>query len=416
VIEHAERLLESYGLSPAVVSALSWLAVIAGIILLAIISNYVAKRILLVAIHHFVKRTRTQWDDVLSERKVFIRLSHLAPALVLYISSRGLPEIQSFIHLIAKIYIVLIGASVWSAFLNSVEDIYERYDVSREKPIKSYMQIVKIVTYILVSIFVISNLIGQSPLVLLSGLGALSAVLLIIFKDSLLGLVASIQLSANNMIRRGDWIEMPGFGADGTVIDVSLHTIKVQNWDKTIVTVPTYTLIADSFKNWRGMEESGGRRIKRALNIDVSSIRFCTGEMLEKFEKYQLISDYIRKKRAEIEQYNREHDIDTSALINGRNLTNIGTFRAYIAAYLHNHPMIHDRMTFLVRHLPVTEKGLPIEIYVFSKDQAWANYEAIQADVFDHILAVVPLFELRLFQYPSGHDLRLMGHTVKGNH
>jgi miniconductance mechanosensitive channel len=208
------------------------------------------------------------------------------------------------------------------------------------------------------------------------------------------------------MVRIGDWIEMPKYGADGDVIDVTLHTVKVQNWDKTISTIPAYHLISDSFKNWRGMSESGGRRIKRSVSIDMSSVKFCTPDMLNRFEKFQLITDYIKSRRTEISEYNRAHQVDTSELINGRNMTNIGTFRAYLVAYLRNHPLIHDEMTFLVRQLPPGDHGLPIEIYVFSKDQVWANYEAIQADIFDHILAVLPSFELRVFQEPTGHDFR----------
>jgi miniconductance mechanosensitive channel len=210
------------------------------------------------------------------------------------------------------------------------------------------------------------------------------------------------------MVRIGDWIEMPKYGADGDVIDVSLLTIKVQNWDKTITTIPAYSLISDSFKNWRGMQESGGRRIKRPVYLDMTSVKFCDEEMLRRFEKYQLITDYIKQKRTEIAEYNKANDIDTSELINGRNLTNLGTFRAYVAAYLHHHPKIHQGLTFLIRHRPPTEKGLPLEIYVFSNDQVWANYEAIQADIFDHILAVVPMFDLRIFQLPSGYDIKTL--------
>ena len=237
-------------------------------------------------------------------------------------------------------------------------------------------------------------------------MGAMTAILLLVFKDSILGLVASIQLTSNDMVRIGDWIEMPKYGADGDVIDVTLHTVKVQNWDKTITTIPSYALISDSFKNWRGMAESGGRRIKRAIYIDLTSIKFCTSEMLDRFEKFQLITDYIRTRKAEITEYNQEHQVDTSELINGRNLTNVGTFRAYLVAYLHHHPKIHQDLTFLIRHLPPGEQGLPIEIYVFSNDQVWANYEAIQADIFDHIFSVVPMFDLRLFQNPTGADFQ----------
>ena len=300
---------------------------------------------------------------------------------------------------------ILVGVFVYDSFLNSVTDIYNNYEISRQKPIKGYIQIIKIITYIFVAIFVIATLMGRSPWVLLSGLGAMTAILLLIFKDSILGLVAGVQLSVNDMVRIGDWIEMPKYGADGDVIDVSLNTVKVQNWDKTISTIPAYALISDSFKNWRGMSESGGRRIKRAVNIDMASIKFCDAEMLERFQKIQFIKDYIEKKKDELAQHNKKLNIDTSTLVNGRHMTNIGTFRAYIQAYLKNHPKIHQNMTFLIRQLKPTEHGLPIEIYVFSNDQNWVNYEGIQADIFDHILAVVPEFDLRVFQSPTGHDI-----------
>lgn len=242
----------------------------------------------------------------------------------------------------------------------------------------------------------------------MSLLGGLTAVLLLVFKDMILGLVAGIQLSSNNMIARGDWIEMPNYGADGDVIDITLTTVMVQNWDKTITTIPTYALISDSFKNWKGMQESGGRRIKRAVNIDINSIRFVDDELLSKLRKVELLKDYLQDKLQEIDKYNQEHAVDTSLLINGRKITNIGTFRAYLIAYLRRHPLINKEMTFLVRQLRPTECGLPIEVYVFSNDKVWANYEAIQADIFDHIFAVVPEFGLRVFQNPTGSDFQFL--------
>lgn len=241
---------------------------------------------------------------------------------------------------------------------------------------------------------------------LVTGLGAIAAILLLVFKDTILGLVASIQLSANNMLKPGDWIEMKKYNADGTVIDISLNTVKVQNWDKTITTIPTYALVSESFNNWRGMEESDGRRIKRSINIDMKSVRFCDNELLEKFERFMLIRDYVIGKQKEISEFNKKLSVADDDTFNARRQTNLGVFRKYLEGYLHNHPMINDDMTFLVRHLQPSEKGLPIEIYVFSKDQRWANYEAIQADIFDHILAVLPEFELRVFQNPSGSDIQ----------
>jgi miniconductance mechanosensitive channel len=227
-----------------------------------------------------------------------------------------------------------------------------------------------------------------------------------VFKDPILGFAAGIQLSANKMVMIGDWVEMPKYDADGDVIEVGLTTVKVQNWDKTITMIPTYSLISESFKNWRGMQDSGGRRIKRSIHIDISSIRFCTGEMLERFAKIQYISDYIAEKKEEVAAHNQTHRVDTSILVNGRHLTNVGTFRAYVEAYLRHHPLINQEMTFLVRQLAPTEHGLPIEIYVFSRDKVWANYEAIQADIFDHLLAVVPEFDLQVFQNPTGSDFQ----------
>jgi miniconductance mechanosensitive channel len=258
-------------------------------------------------------------------------------------------------------------------------------------------------------IFIVSILTDQSPWGILSVLGGFTVVLMLVFKDTILGFVASIQLSGHDMVRVGDWIEMPKYGADGDVIDVTIHTVKVRNWDKTITTIPTYGLVSDAFKNWRGMSESGGRRIKRSMHIDMSSIKFCTDEMLEHFEKFELLKEYLQQKKEELSTYNKEHNVDGSQLINGRRQTNIGVFRAYIVAYLKNNPKIHQAMTFLVRHLEPTPDGLPIQIYVFSNDQAWANYEAIQADIFDHLLAAAPEFDLRVFQNPTGYDFSKIG-------
>jgi miniconductance mechanosensitive channel len=229
---------------------------------------------------------------------------------------------------------------------------------------------------------------------------------MLVFKDTILGFVASVQLLRNDMVRRGDWIEVPKFGADGDVIDITVATVKVQNWDKTISMVPTYALISESFKNWRGMSESGGRRIKRAIHIDMNSIELCTPKMLDRFERMELITDYVRERRKEIDEHNRKHGVDSNEHVNGRHMTNVGTFRAYVVAYLKQNPKVRQDMTFIVRQLPPEATGLPIEIYVFSSDQVWANYEAIQADIFDHLLAVLPEFGLRVYQYPGGADLR----------
>ena len=305
---------------------------------------------------------------------------------------------------INMVCLILVGTLVISSFLDLFLTIYGSSKTSHDIPLKATVQVIKIVVYFVCGIFIVSLILNKTPLYLLSGLSALGAVLLLVFRDSILGFVAGIQLIANRMVAKGDWIEMPKYDADGDVIEIALTTVKVQNWDKTIATIPTYALIGESFKNWRGMKESGGRRIKRTINIDVSTIKFCNEEMLKRFSEIQYIANYIQIKKEELSTYNDENEVDNTSLANGRRLTNVGTFRAYTVAYLRNHPMISQEMTFLVRHLAPAGYGLPIEIYVFSKDTIWANYEGIQADIFDHLLAVVPEFDLKVFQNPSGSD------------
>ena len=408
--------LENQGLEGWVAEYTSWAAVVLVVIVLAIIVNYVAKKILLVVLSFLIKRTKTKWDDALLERRVLHRASHVAPALVVYWYAAAFPGLESLIERLAMVYILAVGGLVISGFMNAVVDVYRTLEVARNRPIKGFVQLAQIILTVFLVVLGIAILFEQSPFGLLGGLGAMTAVLLLVFKDTILGLVASFQISATNIVRIGDWIEMPKYGADGDVIDISLHTIRVQNWDKTISTIPAYALISDSFKNWRGMKESGGRRIKRAISIDMDSVKFCTEEMIERFSGFEYIADYVQRKKEELARYNADHNIDTTFLVNGRHMTNLGTFRAYVEAYLRNHPMIHQDLTFLVRQLQPGEHGLPLEIYVFSNVQAWAKYEAIQADIFDHILAVIPLFDLRVFQRPSGRDLRsLAGSDATGD-
>ncbi|MBU8932814.1 MAG: mechanosensitive ion channel family protein [candidate division Zixibacteria bacterium] len=407
--EQLANWLTDTGLTPQWAGYLSWVGVALGVIILAWVSNYIAKKIVLVAVGRVIRKTRTNWDDVLLERKVFTRLSHLAPAVVIYFSAYLFPPVQDILQRAANVYMILTGLLAFNAFLSAVIDIYRTFEMSKNRPIKGYIQIVKIFATVGVSIVVLAMMMNIQVWPILSGMGAMTAILLLIFKDSILGLVASIQLSGNDMVRIGDWIEMPKHGTDGDVIDITLNTVKIQNWDKTISTIPAYALISESFKNWRGMSESGGRRIKRSISLDMTSVKFCTPEMLDRLEKFELITDYIKSRRDEVTKDNEQQGVDTSVLVNGRNMTNIGTFRAYVVAYLRNHPKIHNDMTFLVRQLPPGEHGLPIEIYVFSNDQVWANYEAIQGDIFDHILAVIPEFDLRVYQYPAGSDIQKMG-------
>lgn len=380
--------------------------------LFALLVHTLARGPVLRVVKSLILRTGTEWDDALIEHRVLHRLAHLAPGLVIYrLAPIALEEhgrLAAMAGTGATIYILLVGALVADAFLSAALDIYRSTDSSREISIKSLVQFLKVILYFVVGLFALSVLLGKSPDYLLGGLTAITAVLLLIFRDAILGLVAGIQLTVNRMISRGDWIEMPKYGADGDVLDVSLTTVKVQNWDKTITTIPTYALISESFKNWRGMQESGGRRIKRSVYIDISTVKFCDGEMLERFARIQYITAHIERKKRELAEYNEVNKVDLTNLVNGRRMTNLGTFRAYVTAYLKNHPQINQDMTFLVRQLAPTEQGLPIEIYVFCKDIVWANYEAIQADIFDHILAIVPEFDLRVFQEPTGADFRAL--------
>ena len=378
--------------------------------LAALIAHRLARGPVLRTIDSLIRRTNTDWDDALIERRVLHRLAHLVPGLVIYrlapLALVGHARLQEIADTGVQIYLVLTSMLVIDALMSTTVDIHRSTKTSREISIKGLIQFLKVILYFLCGVFVVSVLLGKSPFYLLSGLTALTAVLLLIFRDAILGLVAGIQLSVNRMVARGDWIEMPKYGADGDVLDVTLTTVKVQNWDKTITTIPTYSLISESFKNWRGMQDSGGRRIKRSVHIDISTVKFLDEQMIERFGKIQYITDHIEHKKQELAEYNELNQVDLSHLANGRRMTNVGTFRAYVEAYLKNHPQISQEMTFLVRQLAPTPKGLPIEIYVFCKDKVWANYEAIQGDIFDHILAIIPIFDLQAFQEPAGKDFR----------
>ena len=378
------------------------------IFILSIITYWIAKRFILKGIATIIGKTKTEWDDVILKKKVFNRLAYLAPAVVIYlfitIPFEDYEWLINFFKGTALIYMIVIVILTIDAFLNALLTIYETYEVSKRIPIKGFIQVFKIIVYFTCGIFIISILVDKTPIYLFSSLGALTAVLMFIFKDSILGFIAGIQLSANQMVAPGDWIEMPKYGADGNIIEIALTTVKVQNWDKTITTIPTYALITESFKNWRGMSEADGRRIKRSISLDMNTVKFCTEEMINRYSKIQYISDYIKEKETELQQNNIQENVDNSSLVNGKRMTNLGTFRAYVEAYLNNNPMINKNMTFLVRQLAPTENGIPIELYVFSKDKVWANYENIQANIFDHILAVIPEFDLQVFQGPSGRD------------
>lgn len=387
-------------------SAISFTALLA----VSLLAFIVARRPGLHLVHRITRRTSSKADDRLMDAGFFRRIALLIPALIVYVLTPAVlpnyPAVVTVIHNALFIAITITAFTIVDALLNGVNAIYSDTPSAREVPIKGFLQGVKIVVFVVCFILVVSALLNRTPFFLLSGLGALTAILMLIFKDAILGFVAGIQLAGNKMVANGDWISMPQYGADGAVIDVALTTVKIQNWDKTVTTVPTYALISESFQNWRGMFEAGGRRIMRSINIDIGSIRLCTPEMLERYAKIEHIHTYLGEKQDEIARYNREHGVNESCRVNGRRLTNVGTFRAYITAYLRNHPDINQDLTFLVRQLQPTEHGLPIQIYVFSKVTAWADYEAIQADIFDHLLAVAPEFDLRIFQAPSGADVQ----------
>ena len=375
---------------------------------IAIIANFIVRKILLTIVSRLSERTATDWDDVLVAHKTFHRLAQLAPAIVIYSLAPAafeLPLVADYAQRGALIYMLLVGVLAVNSALNAANQIYQRFEVARRIPILGYLQVVKLILALAALIVGISIWIQQSPLLLLSGLGAMTAILLLVFKDTILGLVAGIQLVANDMVRPGDWLEMPKYGADGDVEEITLNVVKIRNWDKTVTTIPTYALISDSFKNWRGMSESGGRRIKRSLLIDVASIKFCPPELLEKLKKIRRLGPFIEQRSKEIAEANSSYGPSDDCPANGRRMTNIGLFRQYTAEYLRENPAIHKNMTFLVRQLQPTSEGLPLEIYVFSSDQRWVQYEGIQSDIFDHLFAVLPLFELRAYQKPAGFDI-----------
>jgi miniconductance mechanosensitive channel len=367
----------------------------------------------------FVKSTRINWDEYLHNKGFFKRICYLAPGAVIIFGAplvfNSAHEAYALVTLITHLYLAIVGLSVVDSFISALHPIFGEFDFSKEIPIKGFLQVLKILAFIAGGIVILSLLVGQPPYFFLGGLGAMTAIIMLVFKDAILGLVAGIQLSANKMVALGDWIEMPEFGADGDVIDIALTTIKVRNWDKTITSVPTYALISSSFKNWRGMTESGGRRIMRSISLDQQTISFLTEEQIEALKRIGILLPYISEKEKELQRWNEEQGItDTSVPANGRRMTNVGTFRAYVKEYLYANPNIRKDMTFLVRQLEPTPKGLPIQIYVFTADTAWVNYEGIQADIFDHLLSVVPLFGLRVFQEPTGEDIRSLARAGTG--
>jgi miniconductance mechanosensitive channel len=379
------------------------------VVLLSLVVFYISRRFVKGGLTNLAKRTSVTWDDAVLGSGLLTRFTLLVPALICHLF---LPAVFSGAQQAMEIavgafnlYFILVGVLVLDALINALHEIYLSFSVSREIPLKGFAQVLKIVLYGTGLILMIAVLVDRSPVYLLSGLGALTAVLMLVFKDPILGFAGGIQLISNRMLRNGDWIEMPKYGANGDVQEINLTTVKVRNWDNTITTIPTYALINDSFKNWRGMLESQGRRIMRSLYIDMNSIKFCTPEMMARFARIALITDYVDQKKQALEETNLHLGDRGSDPANTRRLTNIGTFRAYTLAYLQNHPLIHTGMTLMVRQLAPTPHGLPLEVYAFSRDKAWVATENLQSDIFDHLLAIAPAFELSIYQYPAGSDM-----------
>ena len=384
------------------------LAALAVLLLLAAVGHWLARRVALnlvlrVLASAVAGQDRAQLDVIAA------RLASIVPATVIQLGVGAVPHLPAGVATVtrnaaAAFTILAIGLAI-SGALGLLNDVYQRRPGAANRPIKGYVQVAKLLIYAACAVLMLATLMDRSPVLLLSGLGAMAAVLMLVFKDTILSLVASVQISSNDMVRVGDWVEMPQLNADGDVVDIALHTVKIQNWDKTITTIPTHRLITESFKNWRGMSESGGRRIKRALMIDQTSIRFLTPEEITDLGRFALLTPYLDQKRQELTAWNAERPERVREKVNARRITNIGTFRAYVLAYLQTHPEISQEMTLIVRQLAPSASGLPLEIYCFTATVAWAGYERIQADIFDHLLAILPEFGLRLYQHPSGADI-----------
>ncbi|MDR1056180.1 MAG: mechanosensitive ion channel family protein [Prevotellaceae bacterium] len=402
------ELISKLELSQSVTTLLYNLVVIATTIAVAIGLFYVANYLLTCVTKTIARKYRGELVGTLHQNKVLKKISYYLPLIIIYHSlSLYLIESQDIIKIIQRVYnisLVILFVTIANSILKSFVEIFQYKKQNRSKPIKGLVQFLQIIIYFFAFIICLSILVSKQPSTLIAGLGAASAIIMLIFKDSITGLVAGIQISFNNMIKIGDWIEVPKYNVDGEVIDITITSVKVQNWDKTISTIPAYNLVVnDSVKNWEGMSKSGGRRVARSIFIDMQSVKFCTQEMLERFKKFQYISDYVDKTETEIEEYNKEHNVDNSELVNGRRQTNLGVFRAYMVAYLKNKKEVNPDMTLMVRQLQPTENGIPIQIYCFTATTVWAKYEDIQSDIFDHMLAVLPLFDLDIYQSPTGN-------------
>ncbi|CAO96171.1 mechanosensitive ion channel family protein [Erwinia tasmaniensis] len=399
--------LKQFGIEPN--HAISLTIIFAIIFLTAIVVHFILHRIVLAVCEKRAQASSHLWLHILTENKLFHRLAFTLQGIIVNVQAvlwlNKDSDAAAILSTCAQLWVMLYGLMSFFSLLDVVNSLSNRFAFAAQFPLKGLLQGIKLIAAIVIGIMMISLLIGKSPAILISGLGAMAAVLMLVFKDPILGLVAGIQLSANNMLKLGDWLEMPKYGADGAVTDIGLTTVKVRNWDNTITTIPTYALVSDAFKNWSGMSASGGRRIKRCINIDTTSIHFLTEEEQEKLAHARLLSPYMEMRQEEIASWNGQN-AGPASILNQRKMTNIGTFRAYLNEYLRQHPSIRQDMTLMVRQMAPGAEGLPLEIYAFTNTVAWLEYESIQADIFDHVFAVVDEFGLRIHQAPTGSDVR----------
>jgi len=405
-----EELFVDYGMNATAAQYLNLLINLVVLTLLVLGVNYLIKNFIIEGFKLFTNKTRTTIDDFLIKSNFPRYVGRFLPLLLVYkifpLIFADFPQVLSVFYFIIKIYIIILIIWICRSVLRSTRNYLKTREEFNDKPLESFSQIIMIFIWIIGLMFIFSEITGKSVVGFAISLGAASAVILLIFKDTILGLVASIQVSVNDIVRIGDWITFEKFGADGTVTEINLATVRVQNWDNTFTTIPTYSLISDSFQNWRGMQESPGRRIKRSVYIKQNSVKFLSAEEIERLKKINLIAPYLENRQAEIDKYNESNSIDKSLLINGRNQTNLGIFRKYADSYLHEHSAIHKEMYIIVRHLAPTANGIPLEILCFSKDKRWENFEYISADIFDHLIAAIPFFDLKLYEAPSGDDIR----------
>ncbi len=405
-----EELFLDYGMNSVVAQYLNLLINLVALTLLVLGINYLIKHFIIEGFKLFTNKTKTTLDDFLIKSNFPRYVGRFLPLFVVYkifpLIFMDFPDVLKVFYKIVDIYLIILVIWICRSVLRSTRNYLKTREEFNDKPLESFSQIIMIFIWILGLMFIFSEITGKSVLGFAISLGAASAVILLIFKDTILGLVASIQVSVNDIVRIGDWISFEKFGADGTVTEINLATVRVQNWDNTYTTIPTYSLISDSFQNWRGMQESPGRRIKRSVFIKQNSVKFLSNEKINELKKINLIAPYLENKQAEIDKFNESNNIDKSILINGRNQTNLGIFRKYADTYLHEHSAIHKEMYIIVRHLAPTANGIPLEILCFSKDKRWENFEYISADIFDHLIAAIPYFDLKLFEAPSGDDIR----------